>query len=231
MGEAPDDATLARNAVSDVRKHQRLMDRINAENEKLALKMKENRSKLRHAEKEMEGLKAVATKHTRKLGAKRGAVMRKKMAAKQMRAKAAGERAAEKFKKARKMVFGMRKKCSAIKEKAASAESAYKRALSAYEEAKKKCKALKAQGEDVPDEGEKDFSAPGAYKPPGIRAAKERDAIKATLPKLKDAFDKASAVASVKLQRINSLKDKMSEAQRLQEAAETEMKAKKSKRK
>merc|ERR1712087_38557 len=125
-------------------------------------------------------------------------------------------------KKARKMVFGMRKKTAAIREKASTAESAYKKALSAYEDLKKKCKALKAQGEDVPDEGEKDVSAPGAYKPPGVRAAKERDALKASLPKLKDAFDKASAVASVKLQRINSLKDKMSEAQRLQEAAAAE---------
>merc|ERR1711920_847643 len=111
--------------------------------------------------------------------------------------------------------------------KASSAESAYKKALNAYEEAKKKCKALKAQGEDVPDEGEKDVSAPGAYKPPGIRAAKERDAIKATLPKLKDAFEKTSAVASVKLQRINSLKEKMNDAQRLQETVEADMKAKK----
>merc|ERR1712217_70368 len=208
-----------------------LMDRINAENEKLALKMKENRSKLRQAEKVMDDLKAVATKHTRKLGAKRGAIMRKKMAAKQMRAKAAGERAAEKFKKARKMVFGMRKKGSAVKEKASSAEAAYKKALNTYEEAKKKCKALKAQGEDVPEEGEKDLSAPGVYKPPGLRAAKERDAIKATLPKLKDAYEKTSAVASVKMERINSLKDKMSKAQRLQEAAAAELKAKKSKKK
>merc|ERR1712039_1103735 len=101
-------------AVKEVRSHQRLMDRITAENEKLALRMKENRSKLRQAEKVMDNLKATATKHTRKLGAKRGAIMRKKMAAKQERAKAAGERAAEKFKKARKMLFGMRKKTSAV---------------------------------------------------------------------------------------------------------------------
>merc|ERR1711920_774589 len=111
--------------------------------------------------------------------------------------------------------------------KASSAESAYKKALNAYEEAKKKCKALKAQGEDVPDEGEKDVSAPGAYKPPGLRAAKERDAIKATLPKLKEAYEKTSAVASVKLQRINSLKEKMNEAQKVQETVEADMKAKK----
>merc|ERR1712190_467259 len=45
--EGPNEAALARSAVNDVRKHQRLMDRINAENEKLALKMKENRGKLR----------------------------------------------------------------------------------------------------------------------------------------------------------------------------------------
>merc|ERR1712217_205321 len=166
-----------------------------------------------------------------KLGAKRGAIMRKRMAAKQMRAQAAGDRAAERFKKARKMVFGMRKKTAAIREKASTAESAYKKALSAYEEAKKKCKTLKAQGEDVPDEGEKDVSAPGAYKPPVLRAAKERDAIKATLPKLKEAYEKTSAVASVKLQRINSLKEKMSDAQRLQEEAEAQLKANKSKRK
>merc|ERR1712151_1435180 len=138
-----------------------------------------------------------------------------------------GERAEEKFKKARKMLFGMRKKTSAVREKASSAESAYKKALSAYEEAKKKCKTLKAQGEDVPDEGEKDVSAPGAYKPPVLRAAKERDAIKATLPKLKEAYEKTSAVASVKLQRINSLKEKMNDAQKVQETVEAELKEKK----
>merc|ERR1712083_266096 len=107
------------------------------------------------------------------------------------------------------------------------AEQAYKKAQKAYDEAKKKCKQLKDAGEDVPDEGEKDVSAPGAYKPPGLRAAKERDAIKATLPKLKEAYDKTSTVASAKLQRINSFKEKMNEAQKVQETLEAEMKEKK----
>merc|ERR1712157_169726 len=72
------EASLARNAVNAVRKQQRFIDRILASNESLAQKIKNNKSELRKAEKDMESMKEVAKKHTRKLGAKKSAQMRKK---------------------------------------------------------------------------------------------------------------------------------------------------------
>merc|ERR1712228_1085328 len=94
-----------------------------------------------------------------------------------------------------------------------------------YDEAKKKCKQLKDAGEDVPDEGEKDVSAPGAYKSPGVRAAKERDTLKASLSKLKATWEKASEVASKKLRIINGLKEKINDAKKKQEEAEEDEKS------
>merc|ERR1712187_308147 len=116
----------------------------------------------------------------------------------------------------------LKRKAAPHKAKADDAEQAYKRAQKAYDEAKKKCKQLKDAGEDVPDEGEKDVSAPGAYKSPGIRAAKERDVLKASLPKLKASWEKASEAASKKLTIINGLKEKITDAKRIEEEAAEE---------
>jgi len=214
------DAMLARTSANDVRKQQRLIDRIVSEGEVLAQKVKDNRSRLRQAEKEMEPLKEVATKYARKVGAKRAVISRKKKEAKAQRASSRHERAVTAFAKARKMVLSLRKAVEPVKEKADTAENAYKKAQNAYADAVKLCQQLAAQGEDVPCEGQKDFSAPWAFKPPGVRAAKERDAIKATLPKLKENFEKYHAIASARLQRMNSLKEKMAEAKRQQEEME-----------
>mmetsp|Transcript_30165 Transcript_30165/g.55408 ORF Transcript_30165/g.55408 Transcript_30165/m.55408 type:complete len:294 (-) Transcript_30165:62-943(-) len=226
--EGPSEAQLANMAVNAVRKQQRVIDRITAANETLAQRMKSNKSDLRKAEKEMESLKEVAKKHTRKLGAQKSAKLRKKMEGKAMRAKAKGERAAEAIKRTQKHLNKVRKGANVVKEKADFAEAAYKKAQKAYEECKKRCKQLKDEGEDVPDEGEKDLSAPGAYKPPGVRAAKERDTLKASLKKLKEAWEKAHAVASVKLERMGSFKEKIAALkQQSDEAAEEEASVKK----
>merc|ERR1719223_139478 len=103
----------------------------------------------------------------------------------------------------------MNKAASSVKGKAGGVEAAYNRALKNYEEAQKMCVRLKKEGEEVPDEGEKDFSAPGAYKPPGVRAAKARDAAKQELARTKAAFGKAAGPVAAKEERLKELKDKM----------------------
>merc|ERR1712087_539438 len=99
------------------------------------------------------------------------------------------------------------------KGKAGDADAAYKRAQNNYEQAKKMCARLKKEGEEVPGEGEKDFSAPGAFKPPGLRAARERDAAKKELDKRKAVWEKAAAPNVSKQERLNELSEKIKDIQ------------------
>merc|ERR1712232_889464 len=105
------------------------------------------------------------------------------------------------------------------------AEMAYKKAERNYEEAKKLCARLKKDGEEVPAEGERDFAAPGAFKPPGVRAAKDRDAAKKELEKRKAVWQKAAGPNVAKQERLNELKEKIKEIQAESEKAEEEVKA------
>merc|ERR1719217_1476223 len=111
------------------------------------------------------------------------------MEAKATRAQASKDKAATMAKKAQKRLNGMKLKLGSVRRKAEEAESIYKRALKTYEEAKKRCNQFKAQGENVPAEGEKDLSAAGAWKSPAQRAARERDVAKAQLGKLKAVWE------------------------------------------
>merc|ERR1719343_195561 len=77
----------ARAAVKSVQQQQRLISKLNAENEKFQERIKHNKVLIRKAEKELEGLKEVAQKKTRKLGDKMRMAIRKKMAGKANRAK------------------------------------------------------------------------------------------------------------------------------------------------
>merc|ERR1712176_737382 len=108
--------------------------------------------------------------------------------------------------------------------KAGDAEMKFNRAQKAYDEAKKLCARLKKEGEHVPEEGEKDVSAPGAYKPPGLRAAKARDAAKQELTKMKAAFEKLLGPAAAKEERLKALKEKMKNIEQQQEEVEEAIK-------
>merc|ERR1712039_1120316 len=112
------------------------------------------------------------------------------------------------LRKAQKRAKKVKDNMAGIVERAADAESAYKRAQRTYDEAKKRCTQLKAQGEDVPEDGEKDLSAPGAWKPPGIQAAKDRSQAKAALAKAKAVWEKVSVIAEAKQSQHKALKDK-----------------------
>uniref|UniRef100_A0A7S2NXH4 Uncharacterized protein n=1 Tax=Zooxanthella nutricula TaxID=1333877 RepID=A0A7S2NXH4_9DINO len=222
-GDGSDDkskALQARAAVNEVRKQQRVVSRLLAEQERLSQKIKANRAAHRKAEQDLESLKEVAKKKSRSLGAIKAAKMRKQMEVKAMRAKSSGEKALAAEKSARKRMSQMRDGLAAVRTKAADAESACKRAQKAFDEAKKKCAQLKAQGEDVPEDGEKDLSAPGAWKPPGVTASKERSAAKAALEKAKAVWARAAEIAAAKEATHTTLKERMNEAKRKREAAE-----------
>merc|ERR1719442_245271 len=119
----------------------------------------------------------------------------------------------------------MQKSAKTVQGKAGDVEIVYKRAQKAYDDAKKECARLKKEGEEVPDEGEKDLSAPGAFKSLGLRAALARDAAKQQLAKAKVAWEKAAAPSSAKEERLKALKDKIKEIQQQQESAEADIKA------
>lgn len=152
------------------------------------------------------------------------------MAGKTNHAKDKAGRLDEKLKGVRKRYNKLKK--SMEKGKAGDAETSFRRAQNNYEQAKKLCARLKKEGEDVPSEGDKDFAAPGAFKPPGYRAAKDRDLAKKDFDKRKAVWEKASAPNASKQERLDELKEKIKEIQQQQEQAEEEIKAaKKAKRK
>merc|ERR1712107_816237 len=152
-----------------------------------------------------------------------------KMEGKANRAKEKGERLAENLKNVRKRYNKLRK--SMKNGKTGDAEMKFKRAQKNYDEAKKLCARLKKEGEEVPDEGEKDVSAPGAWKPPGLRAAKARDTAKQELMKTKALFEKIMAPAAAKEERLQALKEKMKAIEQQQEKTEEAIKnARKAKR-
>merc|ERR1712107_154460 len=140
-----------------------------------------------------------------------------------------GERLTEKLKAVRKRYNKLR--ASMKNGKSGDAEMKFNRAQKTYDEAKKLCARLKKEGEEVPDEGEKDVSAPGAWKPPGLRAAKARDAAKQELMKAKALFEKIMAPAAAKEERLQALKEKMKAIEQQQEKTEEAIKnARKAKR-
>merc|ERR1712139_339658 len=98
--------------------------------------------------------------------------------------------------------------------RAKDAELAYKKVLARYEEAKKLCARLKKEGEEVPEEGEKDYAAPGAYKSPGKRAAEDRNLAKKALAKAKAEWEKVMAPATAKEERLKMLKEKIADAKK-----------------
>lgn len=221
----------ARDAIKVVQQKNRIIRSLSSVNEKLYEKIKANKALLRKAEKELEGAKDIAKKKTRKLGAIQGAKMRKQMLAKRNRVKGQKDRAASAVEVATKRYNKMRRMMGKARGKSSDVEGAFKRAQSSYEEAKKLCAKLKKEGEDVPDEGMKDFSAKFAWKPPGVRAAKARDAAKEVFLKAKQAWEKAAAPNKKKEERLAALKAKVEEAKAKQEEVEAAAKELKKKEK
>lgn len=236
------EAAEARAAAREVQRKQHAIDKLLQERDALTKKMKTNRDALKCAEEEIENLKAVAKRKAQAIGrikaAKRKKILEEKAErekkirahklAKQKKLREQKLGRAQKlqawagaaFKSRRKQVEAMREGLTVLQKKAEDANVIYKRAQKHFDEAMKHCKDLRAKGEEVPDVLERDLSAPGAYKPPGIMAAKTREAAKIALAKAKDAWEKVAAVATAKEERFKALKDKMAEVKNKKQAAE-----------
>lgn len=221
----------ARDAIKVVQQKNRIIRSLSSANDKLYEKIKANKALLRKAEKELEGAKDVAKKKTRKLGAIQGAKMRKQMLAKKNRVKGQKDKAAAAVEVATKRYNKMRRMMGQSRGKTSDVEGSFKKAQASYEDAKKLCAKLKKEGEDVPDEGAKDFSAKFAWKPPGLRAAKARDDAKAAFLKAKQAWEKAALPNKKREERLAALKAKVEEAKTKQEEAEAAAKELKKKEK
>lgn len=96
----------------------------------------------------------------------------------------------------------------------------FERAQAAYDAAVKQCKVLKANGEHVPDEGWKDFSASFAYKPPGVKAFLEMTAAKENWAKAKAVWDKVSEDMQRREERAEAAGDRLKEVKLRRKAVE-----------
>merc|ERR1712187_660917 len=217
-------AEEARTAVRAVQKQQRLLRSFTAINERLMEKMKANRAQMRKAEKDLDSAKEVASKATRKLGAIQGAKLRKQMLAKKNKVQGQSERAAAAVTAATKRYNKLKRLMNKTRGKTSDVEAASQRARTSYEDAKKLCAKLKKEGEDVPEEGFKDVSAPGCWKAPGLKAALAREAAKVVFEKTKKVWDKKAAPNAAREERLAVLKEKINEAKANQEKVEEAMK-------
>lgn len=210
----------ARLAARAVRKQQTLIDKLNAEKEHLAQKAKDNRSALNSAEKVMEGLKEEARKKSRALTNVKSAKKKKILEAKAERARALGSKATAAIKTAKRRLDALSDSLKSVQSKAEDAHSMLKRAQRKFDEAEQECTELEAQGHHVPEEGEKDLSAPGAWKPPGIAASKARAVARVALDRAREVYERAAAAAKAKEERASTIKSSMEEQKKRRKAAE-----------
>lgn len=210
--EVREKAKAASSAATDAARKKREVAKLQALQEKLAEKMAQNKKEIRRAEKELDDLKDVAKKKAISIGkvkaAKKAALMARK-ATSLVRGQAAATKA---VKSASKRLGKMQKSMSPLKSRVEDAENAMKRAQSKLDDALKRCKDCKKAGDDVPEPGFKDLSAPGAWKSPGLRAAKDRDEAKVALAKAKEVFDKVNTVLASKQETFKAAKGKLDDA-------------------
>lgn len=209
-----------RNASKDVAKKQRLIQVLANARAKLDEKINANKKFSRAAEKELEELRNIASNKRRAAKRIQDDKIQKMLAKKKGRSasrKASASAALGNAAKRTRKLSGMLNKA---KSKVAPYREALERAEARLKNAEKKCKELKANGEEVPADGERDYSAPGAWKPPGIMAAKERTMAKDALAKAKSAYEKVSGGLESKQARLQEAKEKLSAAK--EKAGDTE---------
>lgn len=214
----------ARVAARLVRRQQTLIDKLNAEKENLAQKVKDNRSALTRAEKVMEGLKEEARKKSRAVSNIKAAKRKKILEAKAERAKVLGARATTAIKAAKRRLDAVSDSLKSIQDKREDAHSILKRAQKKYDDAVQECSELEAQGQHVPEDGEKDLSAPGAWKPPGIAASKARAVAKIALDRAREVYEKVAAIAKSREEKADVAKARIDAAKKLRKAAEESVK-------
>jgi len=213
--------------------------------EKLKDKMKEYSKQIRAAEKELEDLEekakakrkavqkvqkvaqmAKAAHLAAKLEAKKVAQMAKaanlaaKLEAKANRVAAGRLLASKALKAAKERKEQLSAKLEERQAKAGEYKAAFERAKAEYDSAVKQCKLLKANGEYVPEEGWKDYSAPFAYKPPGVKAFLDMTAAKEKWAKAKAVWDKLSEDMQQREERAQAAVGRFKEVQLRRKAVE-----------
>jgi len=190
----------------------------------LAQKVKDNRSALTRVEKVMEGLKEEARKKSRAVSNIKAAKRKKILEAKAERAKVLGARATTAIKAAKRRLDAVSDSLKSIQDKREDAHSILKRAQKKYDDAVQECSELEAQGQHVPEDGEKDLSAPGAWKPPGIAASKARAVAKIALDRAREVYEKVAAIAKSREEKADVAKARIDAAKKLRKAAEESVK-------
>mmetsp|Transcript_1026 Transcript_1026/g.2920 ORF Transcript_1026/g.2920 Transcript_1026/m.2920 type:complete len:356 (+) Transcript_1026:67-1134(+) len=222
-GGAPkgkNEAAEARAAAREVGKKRSFITKLLAERDALAAKMKSNKDAMKRAEQELEDLQTVAKRKAISAGRIKSAQKRKLLEKKVAREKVKQERVGHRLKRAKKTQDAVRAALALLQSKAEDANMAYKRVQKNYDEVLKRIAELKAKGEEVPDVMEKDLSAAGAWKSPGLRAAKDRDSLKAALKRAREVWEKAAAAAGAKEERFKAFKEKIAEAKQRKQAAD-----------
>lgn len=213
-------AQRARAASRAVEKQQRVLGKLGSELAALKSKTKANHDATKKAQQELERLQDEARRASAAASRVKSAKNKAKREMQARREAARNAKASRVIKATKKRMAKFRDSLSSARGRAEDASASYERAKRAFDDAKKRCKELSDSGEHVPAEGEKDLSAPGAWKPPGVQAAKARDAAKVAFAKAKAVWERATAAASVKEGRQKALKDKMQEVKSITSSGE-----------
>jgi chromosome segregation ATPase len=220
-----------KSAEGEVGKKKREIGRLEAARdalaEKLKEKMKDYNKQIKAAEKELEALQEKAKEKGKAAHkVKKIADMAKAahLAAKleETANKVAARRllASKALKAAKERKEQLSAKLSAKQAKADEFKVAFNRAQAAYDSAVKQCKQLKAAGEYVPEEGWKDYSAPFAYKPPGVRAFLDLQGAKEKFAKAKAVWEKHSEEIQRKEEMAQAAVSKLKEVAAQRKAVE-----------
>lgn len=206
----------ARDAKREMDRKKRSVDKLYAEKAALAAKVKANNAALKSAEAELDELEAVAKKKGRALSlvkAKKQAVINEKKAERMLRTQKA---AAHALKVAKQRLDSKAGALDALKTKQEDARFVLNRAKAKVAELEKKCAELRAKGMEVPEEGDesRDFSAPGAWKPPGVMAAKTLTIARAELVKAEANFERAALAFSTSEAKAQDVRSKIEAVRR-----------------
>jgi len=192
---------LARQSANELRKKRRVLERLHTIKAALSSKMRANSTAIRSIEKELEGTQAEAQKHGRaasRVKSAKAKVSADKLAARAEKARGSANKAIRVHKK---RADALKKAYEALQQKADFSENSVKRNQALLTTAEKECKDLAKQGLDVPPPGDTSawaYSAPTAWHPKEVMAAKARHDAKQAMQKAKEAWQKVNAPAAAK---------------------------------
>jgi len=197
--ETKTDGEIARDATKAVNKQTKLVEKLLAEKDELSKRVKANRDALRLAEEELDNLKSQARKAARIVAKQDAEKYEEKLKVKISKASSSKSAVNRSVDCSKQRLEDILHSLKSAQKKAKAAKSAILLVKKKFDSAEKACKELREKGEEVPDENDyKDLSAPGAWKPEGVLAAKARDKLKAELAKKTALLEKAEAEVAAK---------------------------------